>query len=135
MIDYARIMAMLGNNGILNEVRILSTASVRAIHRADVEGAAYEQGLGTRFSVGSFLPGEGFYWHTGSAYGVYAQYLYTMQQGSNRGVVVVTTGATTDREPNGMVSICTDLSAIAWDGVFINVEEDDDDLYDGIDED
>ena len=135
MIDYARIMAMLGNNGVLDGVRILSSESVRAIHKADVEGAAYEQGLGTRFSVGSFIPGEGFYWHTGSAYGVYAQYLYTMQHGSNRGVVVVTTGATTDRETNGMVSICTDLSAIVWNGIFIDTEEDDENLNDGINED
>ena len=125
MLDYTRILAMLGNNGILNGVRILSSESVRAINKADVEGAAYEQGLGTRFSVGSFMPGEGFYWHTGSAYGVYAQYLYTNSQGSSRGVAVVTTGATTDREPNGMVGICTELSAIVWNEIFLNAVEDD----------
>ena len=135
MIDYARILAMLGNNGILNGVRILSSESVRAINRADVEGAAYEQGLGTRFSVGSFMPGEGFYWHTGSAYGVYAQYLYSTAQGSSRGVAVVTTGATTDRETNGMVGICTELSAIIWKEIFLSTDEDENDPDEGIDED
>jgi len=135
MIDYARILAMLGNNGILNGVRILSSESVRAIHRADVEGAAYEQGLATRYSVGSFMPGEGFYWHTGSAYGVYAQYLYSIAHGSSRGVVVVTTGATTDRETNGMVGVCTELSTIVWREIFLESEENDEDLDEGVDED
>jgi len=114
MIDYARILAMLGNNGVLNDVRVLSPGSVRAIHEADVEGASYQQGLATRLSVGAFITGEGFFWHTGSAYGVYTQYLYSADPDVNRGVVVVTTGANTGRESNGMVGICTELSTISW---------------------
>ena len=113
-IDYARILAMLGNGGIYNNNRILSPASVRAIHDANVEGVTYHQGLATRYSVGDFIHDEGFFWHTGSAYGTFSQYIYSHTNNTNRGVVVVTTGARTDREENGMVSICTDMSATLW---------------------
>jgi len=113
-IDYARILAMLGNGGILRDVRILSAESVRAIHNTNVDGVTYDQGLATRHSSGDFMPGAGFYWHTGSAYGLFAQYIYSDLNNLNRGVVVITTGARADREPNGMVSVCTDLSVAAW---------------------
>ena len=112
-IDYARILVMLGNGGILKDVRILSEESVREIHVADIEGASYMQGLATRFNRSDFLGGTGFYWHTGSAYGTYAQYIYSTADNMNRGVVVVTTGATTDRETNGLIELCTSLITLA----------------------
>lgn len=111
VLDYARILAMLGNGGSLDGVRILSTAAVREMHTTDVEGFAYEQGLATRFSFGDFISGEGFYWHTGSAYGTFAQYVY--HQTRNQGVVVVTIGASISRLPNGMIDVCTDMSRAA----------------------
>jgi len=112
IIDYARILVMLGNRGILGDVRILSADAVDAIHNANVQGSDYKQGLATRFSSGDFIENEGFYWHTGSSYGVFAQYVYGKD--FNRGVVVVTVGATIEREESGMVDVCTDLSHIAW---------------------
>jgi len=112
VLDYARVLAMLGNGGALNGIRILSPEAVREIHITNVDGSTYQQGLGTRYSVGDFIQDEGFYWHTGSAYGTFAQYVYSGL--ANRGVVVVTTGATTGREPNGMVSVCSALSTLAW---------------------
>ena len=114
VIDYARILVMLKNGGILGDARILSPGAVRAMHNVDVEGVAYEQGLATRHSFGDFMPDEGFFWHTGSAYGLFSQYVYCADLNSNRGVVVATVGATTGREPSGMVSVCTDLSVLVW---------------------
>ena len=114
VLDYARILAMLGNGGTLNGVTILSPGAVRDINNTDVEGASYKQGLGTRFSVGGFIQNEGFYWHTGSAYGTFAQYVYSDVNNTNRGAVVVTTGAATGRGSNGMVDVCTDLAVTAW---------------------
>jgi len=114
VVDYARILAMLGNGGVLGDVRILSQQAARDINNADVEGAAYKQGLATRYSFGDFIPSEGFYWHTGSAYGLFSQYLYSANDNVNRGIVVATTGATSGRESNGMVSVCTKLAAAAW---------------------
>jgi len=114
-IDYARILTMLGNGGILYESRILSEESVREIHNTSVVGAAYEQGLATRFSFGDFRSNEGFFWHTGSAYGLFSQYMQIAPLTENRGIVIVTTGATTGRELNGMVTICTELASVIWD--------------------
>ena len=114
MLDYAKILAMLGNGGVFENTRILTQESVSAIHNTDVEGTSYKQGLATRYSFGDFVPELGFYWHTGSGYGLYAQYIFVTNSNTNRGVVVTTTGASTDREPNGMVSICTDLSRLIW---------------------
>ena len=183
-IDYAKIMAMLGNGGIILGERILSQDSVIEIHKADIEGPAYMQGLSTRFTNGGSadgisehtvvdeiddslshdaddqlidnealnlygiyrvrvveeehkiwqynsedgaqVPSEGFFWHTGSANGIFAQYVYAAGNGtekgiadvnSSRGVVVVTTGASTDREENGMINVCTHLSGIVWLGL------------------
>jgi len=133
-IDYSRILAMLGNGGVLNNVRILSPAAVRSIHDTNVEGAAYRQGLATRFSIGDFLPDEGIYWHTGSAFGTFSQYIYSHADNANRGVVVVTTGATTDREENGMVSLCTDMSRTVWDILWLGGSDTDADEIDDEDD-
>jgi len=111
-VDYAKILVMLGNGGIFDDVKILSSELIEEIHNADVEGASYQQGLATRYSVGDFLPREGFYWHTGSSYGTFAQYVYKLSP--NRGVVVITTGAAITRLPSGMIDACTDLSKEAW---------------------
>ena len=183
-IDYAKILAMLGNGGVILGERILSEESVIEIHKADVEGPAYKQGLSTRFTAGrseedisatvvtedsdedlsdetddqlidntttndygiyrvraveeehriwryvsidgTQVPSGGFFWHTGSAHGIFAQYIYVAGSGtergvvdanSSRGIVVVTTGASTDREENGMINVCTHLSGIAWLGL------------------
>ncbi|MCL2661886.1 MAG: beta-lactamase family protein [Oscillospiraceae bacterium] len=127
-IDYARILSMLGNGGILHEARILSEESVREIHNTSVVGAAYEQGLSTRFSFGDFRSNEGFFWHTGSAYGLFSQYMQAVPLSENRGVVIVTTGATTGRELNGMVTVCTELASIIWDDwdtLFVGLDADD----------
>jgi CubicO group peptidase (beta-lactamase class C family) len=113
-IDYARIITMLGNGGILHGIRILSQEAVSEMHVTNVEGDGYEQGLGTRFSEGGFITGEGFYWHTGSGYGLLAQYLYSAATTDNRGTVVVFTGAISSRESNGMISVCNELSRLAW---------------------
>jgi len=149
-LDYAKILAMLGNGGVFQNERILSPDAVVEIHRADFSGPAYKQGLSTRFTHGGSagddsgesnrdiviwqyinhddlqVPNDGFYWHTGSAYGVYAQYIYIAGSGtdtgvggpySSRGVVVITTGASSGRAPSGMINVCTHLSSIAWSGL------------------
>jgi len=84
-------------------------------------------GLPDGFDILRFLgDNEGIYWHTGSAYGVFTQYIYISGSGTDegtggldtsRGVVVITTGARSGRAANGMVDICTHLSEIAWHGL------------------
>jgi len=117
VIDYARILAMLGNGGQFRDVKILSREAVEAIHETNFEvyEYGYMQGLAVRYSHGDIIPGTGFYWHTGSAFGVFAQYIYVTDDNMNRGVVVVTTGATTGREANNMITVCTQLSLAMWE--------------------
>jgi len=122
-IDYAKILAMLSNGGVWGDVRILSLKAVRSIHDANVEGVAYDQGLATRHSTGDFIPDEGFYWHTGSAYGMFSQYVCSDSANTNRGIVVATVGADTGRESNGMVSICTEMSILTWNHLWQIDEE------------
>ena len=113
MIDYARLLAMLGNAGIYEDVSILSAASAREINNTIERGEEFDRGLSTRRSELEFMPRGEAFWHTGSAYGTFAQYLQSVD-GSNRGVVVITTGARTERLPGGMVIVCTELSEAAW---------------------
>ena len=110
-LDYARILAMLANGGVLDGVRILSEEAVREMHNTNVEGEHYKQGLVVRFEDNAFM-GDGVYWHTGSAYGTFAQFIYCTESG--RGVVAVTTGAKTERRPNGMVIVCAELMELVW---------------------
>ena len=112
-IDYAKILNMLGNKGSLHGAEILTPRSVQEINNTNVQGRAYEQGLATRYSHEMFAEDEGFFWHTGSAYGIFAQYMYSAD-GTNRGVVVITTGANTNRLSNRMFEVSTDLSIAAW---------------------
>ena len=113
-LDYAKLLTMLGNGGTFRGVRVLSPQSAREINDADERGVSYDQGLATRRSPVAFMPGGEAYWHTGSAYGTFAQYIYGIE-GTNKGVVVVTTGARAERLSNGMLNICTELSETVWE--------------------
>ena len=113
VIDYTKVLTMLGNGGTIDGIRILSPDSVQAIHRADVTGKGYKQALTPRLQNDPDMPEFGSYWHTGSAWGTFAQYNYYIGNGVNTGAVVVTTGARIDRLENGMVDVCTDLLVLA----------------------
>ena len=105
---------MIGNNGVLDDIRILSEESVQEIHNTNVASEWYKQGLATRYQNDIEMPFTGFYWHTGSAWGTFAQYAYLLNDNENSGVVVITTGAQTERLENGMIEVCTDLSTLVW---------------------
>jgi CubicO group peptidase (beta-lactamase class C family) len=120
-VDFARILAMLGNRGVLDDTVILSAESVRVmLNTADV-GASFRQGLAVRQSVGDLIEGVSFYWHTGSAFGLFSQFIYNSQE--NKGVVVVTTGAKGELLESSMIDVCTDLSLLAWSIFDIDEEE------------
>ena len=110
-LDYAKILKMLTDGGVYDGVRVLSEASVREIHNTDVAAEYYQQGLSTRFQDKAFM-GKGVYWHTGSAYGIFTQFMYCLDTG--KVVVVITTGTSGAREPNGMIKACLALSEPVW---------------------
>jgi len=113
-LDYAKILAMLGNNGALGDVHILSEQSVQEIHNANftIEGY-FKTGLSSRYQHLEYFPFEGSYWHIGGAWGVHSQYIRYVDETKNRGVVVITTGASTGYRWNNMNDVCTDLSFVA----------------------
>jgi len=113
IIDYTRILTMFGAGGVFEGERILSSQSALEINDATVNAGSFRIGLSTRLSELDFMPDSLAYWHTGSGEGTYAQYLYSADD-TNRGIVVVTTGATTNRLGNGMVRFCTELAKAAW---------------------
>jgi len=112
-LDYAKILIMLGNGGLFDNVKILSKESVQEIHNANVtiEGY-YKSGLSTRYQYLEHLPFEGSYWHIGGFWGVRSQYIRFIDENKNRGVVVFTTGSTTGWV-NHMLDVGADLSFIA----------------------
>jgi len=117
LIDYARILTMFGAGGVFEGERILSSQSVLEINNADVNADRFYIGLSTRRSELDFMPEGIAYWHTGSGEGTYSQYIYSADD-INRGIVIVTTGATTNRLGNGMVRVCTELAKEAWIQLF-----------------
>ena len=111
-LDYAKIMAMLANDGVFDDNRILSEESIIEIHNTNLlTEFGYFQGLAVRYQD-NVLMNQGVYWHTGSAYGLFAQFVYCRD--SKQGAVVLTTGTIEDRESNGMLKICNKMIEQVW---------------------
>ncbi|MDR2568841.1 MAG: beta-lactamase family protein [Oscillospiraceae bacterium] len=119
-LDYSRILAMLGNGGVLRDIRVLSSEAVREIYNIGRGTVANDQGFAMRYTLDDFLPGDGFFWNGGSAYGLFAQFFYSDARNTNKGIVVITTGATVSREPNEMIDVCTEVSAIVWRALLLS---------------
>jgi len=112
-VDYAKILMMLGNGGSFDDVRILSEESVRNMHKVDIHGYDFRQGLATRFLNNVAFPFPGYYYHIGGAWGALTQYIYYIHASSNHGVVIMTTGATFYRPHTPVFDICADMSYVA----------------------
>jgi len=94
-IDYAKILVMLGNGGMFNDERVLSSVSVQEIYKTDVAGRAYRQGLAMRSQDYPGVPLMNYYWHVGGFRGALTHYSHFINDNANRGVVILTTGAET----------------------------------------
>ena len=100
--DYAKLIAMLANDGIYEGVRYLDAASVEELERprltADNGESVFDQCLALRRKEGIYGQ-DTLYYHTGSAYGVYALMSYNPE--TKNGVVVISTGADRAVDENG----------------------------------
>ncbi len=109
--DYAKLMAILANNGTYNGTRYLSASAVAAMETpqftADNGSGAYEQCLVLRKKYNA-LGRSSIYYHTGSAYGLYSQMTYDPNTGD--GVVVMTAGGTTSAKVEDMNALCADIT-------------------------
>ena len=104
---YAKLIAILANDGVYGGTRYLSAQSVEKMENklfAKSEGyGTFYQCMPLRFREG--LYGESsLYYHTGNAYGTLA--LASYNPATRNGVVVVTTGAAEGRDNAGIYAVC-----------------------------
>jgi len=105
--DYAKLIAVLANRGEYGGVRVLSPRSVNLIESPQGRVGSFDQCLAIRRIRNLFGEDELFY-HTGSAYGVFA--LASYNPANRSGVVVFTTGADGRRNSAGVPVVCAEYS-------------------------
>ena len=111
--DLARLVSILINDGMYNGVQYLSPESVADMETPRfaidyLEGTyPFEQCLVLRHQE-DLMGRSSIYYHTGSAYGVYALISYDPE--ARDGVVVVTVGAPRRVNDRGLYTLCADLS-------------------------
>lgn len=108
-LDYAKLLTLFMNDGVYEGERYLSSARIVQMKTVQVpknEMADQCLALGRYYG----LYGEDvLYYHTGSAYGVYA--LYTFDDATGTGAVIVTTGAEGVKDENGLYAVCSEIAA------------------------
>ena len=111
--DLAKLVAILANDGVYDGVRYLSAESVADMETPRfavdyLEGTyPFEQCLVLRHQE-DLMGRDNIYYHTGSAYGVYALLSYDPDTGD--GVVVLTIGAPRRVNERGLYDLCAELS-------------------------
>ena len=111
--DLAKLVAVLANDGVYDGVRYLSAESVADMETPRfavdyLEGTyPFEQCLVLRHQE-DLMGRDNIYYHTGSAYGVYALLSYDPDTGD--GVVVLTIGAPRRVNERGLYDLCAELS-------------------------
>lgn len=112
-VDLAKLVSILAGDGMYNGEELLSKQSVEEMETVQFsvdpgDGTApFDQCLILRRQE-DLLGREELYYHTGSAYGVYALLSYDPNTGD--GVVVLTTGAPRQVDDRGLYQLCARLS-------------------------
>lgn len=102
--NYARLLAVLANEGVYKGQRLLSAEAVASIQEVQFKrGDNIQQCLPVWRRDGMYGQ-ESLYYHTGSAYGVYSLYAYNPS--TDTAVVVITSGASGARDDDGVYAIC-----------------------------
>ncbi len=118
--DVAKMFFMLANDGRFNGQQVLSPESVEQLEKryftAEEYGGKFKQCIALRY-MKDLYGTKGVYYHTGNAYGVIALASYDPE--TKNVVVVLTTGASHERDDNGIYKICSDIS----DCVFRNMSD------------
>ncbi|MDR1003169.1 MAG: serine hydrolase [Oscillospiraceae bacterium] len=116
--DLAKMVAMLANDGEYNGVRILTPESVAVIEKMlftkSANGGSFSQCMPLRYKANLYGESE-LYYHTGNAYGVLALMSYNPSTGD--GVVVVTTGASSKRDSQGVYAVCSEITKYMYKNV------------------
>ncbi len=109
--DIAKMYYMLANDGKYGSVQILAPETVKFLETryftAEENGGKFRQCFGFRYGK-DFYGTSGIYYHTGNAYGVIALASYDPK--TKNVVVVITTGASHERDDNGIYKICAGIT-------------------------
>ncbi len=107
--DFAKLLTVLMNDGVYEGQRYLSSESITQLKTVQVPKNEMAEQCLTLARFPGLYGEEALYYHTGSAYGVYA--LYTFDDVTKNGVVVVTTGAAGTKDENGLYAVCSQIAA------------------------
>lgn len=111
--DLAKMVAVLANDGNFEGRQVLSPASVSAMETSagTPPGESFGQCLVIREQE-DLYGRKKLHYHTGSAYGVYNLLSYDPETGD--GVVVLTTGASAQKDERGIYAICGAISQAVY---------------------
>jgi len=107
--DFAKLLTVLMNDDLYGGERYLSSESIAQLKTVQVPKNEMAEQCLTLARFPGLYGEEALYYHTGSAYGVYA--LYTFDDVTKTGVVVVTTGAAGTKDENGLYAVCSQIAA------------------------
>ena len=116
--DVAKMFYMLANDGKFKGKQVLSEESVKKMEKRYFKaydgGGEFRQCLALRYQS-NICNTSGIYYHTGNAYGVIA--LASYDPVTKNTVVVITTGASHERDDNGIYKVCTDIAGSVYDNL------------------
>lgn len=114
--DLAKITSILINDGMYQGERYLTEESVEIMETAycmgSQHGISFVQCIPLDYKENIYGE-EKLYFHTGSAYGVYALLSYNPE--NKNGVIVLTTGASGQCDSYGIYSICGEIAELLYD--------------------
>lgn len=122
--DMAKLVAVLANDGTYNGKRYLTQESVAEMEKrlftATESGGSFSQCMPLRYKANLYGESE-LYYHTGNAYGVLSMASYNPT--TKCGVVVVTTGASANRDSQGVYGICSAISQFMYESLRCTEQE------------
>ena len=111
--DLAKLTAVLAGDGCFGGVRLMEAASVARLESHDSRPLPDGSWQALPLRLRRDLYGrERLYYHTGSAYGVYHLLSYDPDTGD--GVVVLTMGASGEKDAQGIYAVCGEISEAAY---------------------
>jgi CubicO group peptidase (beta-lactamase class C family) len=111
--DYVKLLGVLIHEG--NDVdgeAVLSAGTVEEMLAVRASQPGFDVAYGSQIQT-DVIEGKTVYVHTGSAYGLYAAYVFDPV--TKRAAVVLTTGEERLADDNGVYALCLDLIREIWD--------------------
>ncbi len=114
-VDMAKLTCILANYGTYDGKRYLNTETVEQMFTKQYNTNGFDQCIALRRSK-SIIPGRTVYYHTGSAYGIFAMMVFDPSDAS--GVIVLSTGAADYKESSGARTVCSEIVSLVYEDIF-----------------